>query len=80
MTHNEAITPSSIQALSVGERISEPFIYVLRLSDTKTGKPFFKCVVSRDTPVFQGSAGAYSVTGAMKNVDYYRNGLKKGGK
>lgn len=70
------ITEQAIKLLNVSDRVCESFIYVERLTDTKTGKPSFKCVVNRATPLFQGSMGAYSVNGAMKNVKYYRNGLK----
>lgn len=70
------ITLESIQLLNVGDTVCEPFITVRRVEDTKTGKPKYNCIVHRDKPMFQGSMGAHSPEGAMKNVVWYRNGLK----
>ena len=69
------ITPTEVQMLLVGERVSEPYIYVERLPDTKTGKPLFKIVVEREQPLFKGSMGAYTVSGVEKTLKYYRKGL-----
>src|SRR5579859_5360408 len=66
------ITLESIQLLNVGDRVCEAHIYVERLSNTHTAKPSFKCVVNRNEPVFKGSMGAYTATGAYRNVQYYR--------
>lgn len=70
------ITLESIQLLNVGDTICEPFISVRRMEDTKTGKPKYICTVDRDKSLFKGSMGAHSPEGALKNVVWYRNGLK----
>jgi hypothetical protein len=72
----QMITLESIQLLNVGDTVCEPFITVRHVEDTKTGKPKYVCSVDREQPMFKGSMGAHSAAGAMRNVVWYRGGLK----